>query len=107
MSAPRNPADLRRDSAQPSSDEELMDVVGLMLGMTMLNIVAVNASAEARIRAFLEEAMEQDFARDHALAIRSIASALDRQSISALFDLIDAGDLSSVTDLVGASRAVN
>ena len=59
MSAPRNPADLRRDNAQLSSDEELMDVVGLMLGMTMLNIVAVNASAEARIRAFLEEAMEQ------------------------------------------------
>ena len=55
----------------------------------------------------MEEAMEQDFARDHALAIRSIASALDRQSIGALFDLIDAGDLSSVTDLVGASRAVN
>lgn len=106
MTTPRKPSDMSR-AESPTVDEELMDVIGLMLGMTILNIAAVNAGAERRIRSFLEEALEQDFARDHLLAARSINAALDREAITMLADLMDVGEIDHPTDLVAGSRAVN
>ncbi|MGB3930404.1 MAG: hypothetical protein WBL20_15760, partial [Sphingobium sp.] len=97
MTAPRDTSSLR-PSAPSSTEEDLMDVIGLMLGMTMLNVAEVNASAAQRIRSFLEEAMEHDFAREHALAVRSISAALDGGLIAKLIDVMDAGQLGSVTD---------
>ncbi|EQB31516.1 hypothetical protein [Sphingobium ummariense] len=107
MAPPQNPAALLQSAGSYTSEDELMDIAGLALGMALREVAASSAVAELRLRRFLEEATEQDWAREHGLAVRSIVAALDRDLIGKVADLIQAGNIHSVADLVAGAGAVN